>query len=412
VKAATLEILRCPFCGTRPVLVGGVLARTGDEITDGVLGCQCCAYPIVDGIPVLVADDRTRDAMHQLEGGDKQAALATLLQLDGPRIEAFRGFLGRTDRATYREAAEILSVDAEGQYFIYRLSDPTFRVAAAILRALGTHERLTRRTIDLCGGSGHLTRVLGTLAPGERTFLADVFFWKLWVARRFVAPACETVCCDVNNPLPFANDSFSMVVCSDAFPYIWQKRLMSNDMMRLAGPDGVVVMPHLHSALGENFTAGMTLTPDAYRELFEPMRPRLFRDSTLLDDLLSSGTIDLGRPVPAGELAGEPALAVIASRSDEVFRRYDAREPAAASGDEVIVNPLYRVEYRDGVSRLSLTFPTGEYAEEFAAVKRYLPEQVEVAGDLTASVVPPSIVAAYPELRQRLVLLDAPPKYC
>ena len=25
----------------------------GDEIQDGILGCRCCIFPIVDGIPVL-----------------------------------------------------------------------------------------------------------------------------------------------------------------------------------------------------------------------------------------------------------------------------------------------------------------------------------------------------------------------
>ena len=126
----------------------------------------------------------------------------------------------------------------------------------------------------------------GTAAPSPGTVLADLFFWKLWLATRFTSPACAPVCCDANHPLPFAPDTFSLVVLADAFPYIWHKRLAADEIMRLAGPDGVVVMPHLHSALGENFSAGNTLTPGAYRDLFAPQQPRLFSDERLLTELL------------------------------------------------------------------------------------------------------------------------------
>ena len=46
---------------------------------------------------------------------------------------------------------------------------------------------------------------------------------------------------------------------------------------------GVIVLPHLHSSLGENFSAGMTLTPAGYASLLEPSAPRLFSDERLFD---------------------------------------------------------------------------------------------------------------------------------
>ena len=77
-----------------------------------------------------------------------------------------------------------------------------------------------------------------------------MFFWKLWLARTFTAPTPMAVCCDANQPLPFAAVTFPTVVLSDAFPYIWHKRLLAEEMMRQAGPGGTIVMPHLHSSLG------------------------------------------------------------------------------------------------------------------------------------------------------------------
>jgi len=410
--AEVLRLLRCPFCGTTLDLVENeALVRTKDQVTSGVLGCQCCAFPIVAGIPVMLADDPTREAIQALEAGHREAALLTLLGLDdGSKRRAFTALLDRTASATYRDAQDILSPDAEGTYFVYRFSDPTYLMSSAVLRAVAGVCR-PGRIVDVCGGSGHLTRDLVAAAPGALVVLADVFYWKLWLARTFIAPTCQPVCCDGNAPLPFARDTFEMSVLSDAFPYIWHKRLLAEELMRLAGPGGVVAMPHLHSSLGFNYSAGMTLTPAAYAELFASMQPHLFRDRDLTDAVLDRHVADLSRPVTPEEIGDEPSLTLVASRRADLFRQHDLRESNAVSG-ELIVNPLYQVERRNGVSVLTLAFPTPEYEDEFGACRRYLPDTLTVAADLTRPIDPASLGAQYAELRQRRVLLDAPPRFC
>jgi hypothetical protein len=322
-------------------------------------------------------------------------------------VERFQRFAAAPTAMTYREGLRILSVDAEAEYFVYRFSDPTFRVGRAVVQACGPMMGRAGRYIDVCGGSGHLTR---SLISDQPAVLADVFFWKLWLARHFVASDCEPICCDANSPLPFARNTFSMVVLSDAFPYIWHKRLVMDEMMRLAGPDGVIVMPHLHSAHGWNYTAGMPLTPRAYHDLLEPHRPRLFRDSALLDDVLR-GEIDLTRDEQPEALAGEPALVIVATKHDEVFRRVQLVE-AAVPPDKAIVNPLYRIDLRGDVSVLTLTFPTPDYEDEFAAAKRYLPDSVIVPGDVRRGVDAVALgVERYDELCRRMVFISAPSRY-
>jgi hypothetical protein len=374
-----------------------------------VLGCQCCAFPIIDGIPVLLADDPTRAAMHAMEAGARDGALASLLGLDGPAADRLHRLLGG-GAATYREALEIISPDAEGTYFVYRFSDPTFVLAETLVRAIGAGRRRTAHVIDLCGGSGHLTRVLGELSD-RAVVVADVYFWKLWLAQRFMAPGCAPICCDANHPLPFARDAFSMVVLSDAFPYIWHKRSLAEEMLRLAGQDGTILMPHLHSALGFNFSAGMTLTPAAYRDLFASGEPRLFRDSDLLGDILGHTAIDLSRDVSPEQAGEEPSVTIVASRDPDVFRKHLSADPGALTG-ELRVNPLYRVEQHGAQATLTLTFPTPEYEEEFGAVRRYLPDTITLAADLRASLVPAQFGADYTDLRRRRILLDTPPHYC
>jgi uncharacterized protein YbaR (Trm112 family) len=413
-----LDLLRCPFCGTRVSLVENeALVRAGGRIESGVLGCECCAFPVVAGIPVMIADDTTRDAMHALEAGRREEALFTLLGLGDARADVFRAFLARGAQATYRDALAILSRDAEGTCFAYRFSDPTYVMAEALLQAIGQQPWIAAgRSLDLCGGSGHLTRVLVGLrsaagAPLPSTVLADLFFWKLWLATCFTSPGCEPVCCDANQPLPFTRGTFSLVMLSDAFPYIWHKRLLADEMMRLAGPDGVVVMPHLHSALGENFSAGNSLTPAAYRDLFASQQPRLFSDERLLTQVLEHRLVDLTHDASPAELGAEPSLTLVASRRADLFRRYELPAARGVAG-ELRVNPLYRVERRGGSSILTLTFPTPEYEEEFGACRRYLPDTVTVEADLSDTILPATLGSAYEELRRRRIVIDAPPHYC
>ena len=417
---ALLDQLRCPFCGTRLSLVdSAALVRHGADVESGVLGCECCAFPIVAGIPVLVADETTRGAMHALEANGHDAALFVLLGLDGDRTDRFRALQARGAEASYREALDILSPDAEGAYFFYRFSDPTFLTAEALVRAVGGCEGvLTGPVLDLCGGSGHLTRVLASLARPDSsvsvahaTVVADLHFWKLWLATHVTAPGCPAVCCDAGAPLPFTPDLFSMVVLADAFPYIWHKRLCADELMRVAEPDGIVLMPHLHSALGNNLSAGDTLTPGSYQDLFAPYQPRLFSDARLFNEVLEHQVLDLSQRLSPSELGAEPALTLVASPRADCFRRHAVPDPVEVTGD-LVVNPLYSVERRHGRSILTLGFPTPEYEEEFGACRRYLPDTLTVDADLTGRLEPPMLGARYADLRRRRVLIDAPPRYC
>lgn len=412
-----LDVLRCPFCGGELSIVEhGARRLEGEHLEQGVLGCQCCAFPVVAGIPLMIADEVSRSALAALDQDRGEDALVALLApgARADRARRVRGLLGR-ETATYREALELLCDDAEATYFLYRFTDPTYVTAEALIRAMAQRGwPLEGRTLDLCGGSGHLTRVLCSLrssaSPPGGSVLVDVHFWKLWLARRFTAPDSEQLCCDANDPLPFSRGSFSAVVLADAFPYIWHKRLLADEMMRLVGDEGVVMMPHLHSALGENLSAGDTLTPAAYRALFEPLGPRLFSDRRLLDDAVRRRVVDLSEDRSPEALGDEPALTLVAAKRSDVFTRYGLPESYGVLG-ELTVNPLYRVDANGGSSTLTLQFPTPEYEAEFGECRRYLPDRLTVEADLTGPIERERLGSAYAELRERHVLIDAPVGY-
>ena len=416
MNLSLLELLRCPYCGNRLSLADNIsLKQLETTIDSGVLGCECCAFPVVSGIPTLIANDTTRETVRALEAGHHETALFLMLDLDNETRRAdFQRLLADASKPTYRDALDILSRDAEGTYFIYRFSDPTYLAAETLLRAVAQHQTKPQRWLDLCGGSGHLTRVFDNINPDHKNdccnVLVDVTFWKLWLATRFTAPRCTPVCCDANHPLPMVDDIFQMILLSDAFPYIRHKRLLANEMTRVTDSDGLIVMPHLHSALGDNMSAGNTLAPTAYRNLFQQFQPRLFSDNRILSDVLNNRILDLSQSMSPSELGTEPALTLIASRNKNVFRKYEVPEPPPISG-ELRVNPLYQISHQDGCSVLTLVFPSPEYEEEFRAVRDYLPKTITLNGSINSTVTPETRGYDNTELRRRKILLDLPHHY-
>ena len=168
-------------------------------------------------------------------------------------------------------------------YFLYRFSDPTYVVASAVVRAVaGTVLARGGRAVDVCGGSGHLTRILAGFSK-DPTILADLYFAKAWLARRFMVPGCEPIICDANAPLPFARGVFTYAMCSDAFQYVWTKRRFIAEMSRLVDLDrpgasgpGTVLINHTHNQITWSPSHGQPLPPSGYRDLFEAIEPRIF----------------------------------------------------------------------------------------------------------------------------------------
>ncbi len=433
--SSLLNFLRCPYCGTRLTVVeNAALELRDDAIESGVLGCECCAFPVVAGIPVMIAGDRPREAMHALEAGRREDALFMLLEVESERADAFRKLLEHGERTTYRDALAILSRDAEADYLLHRFSDPTYLTIEGLLSALGPLQNSTGPFIDLCSGAGHVTRALGRYSPVGGTIAADLSFWKLWLARRFVAPNSQPVCCDGNHPLPFERESAAMVMLADAFPYIWHKRLLAGEMMRVASRGSFIVMPHLHSSLGYNFSAGDTLTPASYRDLFAPLNARLFSDVRLRDDVIERHIVDLGADLSPEELGGEPSFTLVAQasgygrqpsgeaadpqqapgvrrRASDVFRRHELLPMAPALDEPLIVNPLYRVERQGSGSLLTLRFPTPEYEEEFGECRRYLPDTVTLDVDVAAPLTVTTLGSRAADLLRRRIFLQAPERY-
>ena len=417
MHASTLDLLRCPYCGGSLELVASLFHRVdADEVRDGILGCRCCTFAVIDGIPVLHLDGASTTARAHVEAGRPDLARRAMFNLDDEGDAARFDEVVSSDLSTYREVVDALGPAFEGGYFLYRFSDPTYLVADAVVRSVaGTVLKNGGRAIDVCGGSGHLTRSLLDLTSLPPV-LADLHFSKIWLARRFTAPGCEGVCCDGNSPFPFARGAFAYAMCIDAFMFIWTKRLFVGEMTRLLGAagaeggTGAIVIGHAHNERVWSASHGQPLTPEGYRELFETVEPRLFAESGLFADVVKGGPLDLTRRDSAATLDADPALTIIASPNRAVFGRHALPSPAGVRG-EYRLNPLYAAEPRGDRLSLRLRFPNDDYEQEYGACRQYLPAEAVVERAALDALAEGRLSPELADLARRRVILDLPKRY-
>jgi uncharacterized protein YbaR (Trm112 family) len=436
-----LEILRCPYCGGRLNLVTSLFHQNdGDEIHDGVLGCHCCIFPVVAGIPVLHLQPPATAARDHVQAGRSDLARRAMFGLEDDRqAEAFDAAAG-SETATYRDLVEALGPTFEGGYFLYRFSDPTYVVADAVVRAVAGRVLASGgRAVDICGGSGHVTRSLLGLGSAPPV-LADLYFAKVWLGRRFTVPGCEAVCCDGNAPMPFARGAFRLALCVDAFMYIWTKRQFVGDMLRLidakednhrahrayrehdlsqpgdlgdlgdlGGDLGAVVIGHTHNELQWCPSHGQPLSPAGYRDLFETIAPRIFGESGLFADVVKGGPLDLSRRDSEDLLNHEAALTIVASQRADVFQSHQLGTPQLHG--ELRVNPLYAAEQDGDQVRLKLRFPSPDYEEEYGACRQYLPDTVVLDRPALAAIAKGRVPPDLSELARLRVFVDLPKRY-
>jgi SAM-dependent methyltransferase len=330
---------------------------------------------------------------------------------------------------TFREGLALLGQGAESAYLLHRFSDPSYLTTAAIARAVAQAVIANSfvgeaRILDLCGGTGHLTRVLSAAEWGSRgeygsrgrspsrVCLADLELWKVYLAKRFIAPGCDAICCNANEPLPFKPSQFRLVVCADAFHYIWSKRQLAAELQRACTSDGAVLLPHLHNSLEWNPSQGLPLSPEGYARLFPSADTRLFAEQQFYKAAISGSAIDLSMglagtlALPATpDLASAAELVLVSSADASVYKRHELAPLAARRW---AMNPLYK-PCGNGV--WTLTFPSADYESEHGACLDYLPKSITLTREQQQALEHGMPAPVLDELAASRVVLDLPDQY-
>ena len=323
-----IALLRCPSCA-------GTLTFTEvnpDNGRSGILACGCTRYPVLEGVPILMKrpvgiishwndgdisqGPTSAELVALLEAGQVEEALARCLvfprQFPGQR-RLSRAHVWPTDLGnrvglsrTRKELEGLLAkrpanLHAEDlfrffysrrsgnnpflvEYFLNRFVMPRYLSAMSLVQRLPSSDK---PVLDIACGYGNFEHFLTRRERAIPAVGIDFNFYQVWGARHWVAPDAQFACCDVSQPLPFADDAFSAMVCSDAFMLFPDQELLRDEVHRVT-PGG----PQIYARCGNvdvgppNPPTGGERTPEGYWELFGRDRTRVFRDSQSWRDYL------------------------------------------------------------------------------------------------------------------------------
>jgi SAM-dependent methyltransferase len=268
--------------------------------------------------------------------------------------------------------------------------------------------------LDLACGYGHLTRCLARRALPQAVVGVDHTFAGVYLAKTFIAPEAEYVCCAADGPLPFPDGFFSATFCSDAFHYFIHKLSLSNELRRLISIDGIIIMVWMHNVHVRRPHDGLPLPPEGYQALVADMPHRLVADSDVLARYLKGKGPALAVSAEMGRLSREPLLSIVASHRQDVFKDYGAFQEWPHGQGRLDLNPLYRIEKRNGSPadvQLRRTYPSDFYLDDHAQSREYLPETVRVDSRVLTDLAEGNRTEDVERLVEQFVALGMPERY-
>jgi SAM-dependent methyltransferase len=241
----------------------------------------------------------------------------------------------------------------------------------------------------------------------------DDFFFGLYMAKNWIAPKAGYICCAADTALPFADASFSVAFCSDAFHYFVHKVTSLRELTRIVERDGFIISVWMHNALWRCAHDGLPLPPEGYDALLGDMPHRLVADTDVLTRYLRKQGPALARSADHKALTRAPLLSLVASHRPEIFQDYGEFADWPHAAGSLGLNPLYVVEdqAQHGMVQLRRTFPSAFYEAEHAQCKMYLPETVQVPRTILDNIMHGQRIPEVESLIEQYVVLGMPDRY-
>jgi ubiquinone/menaquinone biosynthesis C-methylase UbiE len=295
-------------------------------------------------------------------------------------------------------------------YFFYRFAQPRLLGAESIVSMI---RHPTQPLLDLACGCGHLTHALLSRAEGNPVFGIDGSFFGVYVAKHWVAPEAEFICSEADKALPFSDNTFAGVFCSDAFHYFSAKATCIQECERLTKESGLFALIWVHNARVPWPHDGLPLPIEGYQALVARTPHRLLSDQRLLSRYLQGRGPDLTESTEADHLVNEPTVSIVASHREEIFKDYGSFEHWPHAHGVLLVNPIYVPEPRDSSGTISLrrTFPSAFFESDHSEIKEYLPERVEVSQALMNDLALGKRTREIEKLIASCVIVGVPPSY-
>jgi ubiquinone/menaquinone biosynthesis C-methylase UbiE/uncharacterized protein YbaR (Trm112 family) len=446
-KDYLIDLLVCPFCGGKLATQSGEIAGT---LEYGILACYCSYYPVVAGIPVLKkgvigTEGQTVDQVNALisSGRGRDALLAMIMPPPKPNwIDSLPNVTGiyrlkrlARDRrkSQWRERAALSLLDKnqsaralfdfyfkrsgvqagdEYNYWINHFSQPRHLVGLSFANLI---DRPRKPVLDLACGYGYITRYLESRANGQLLIAADREFFKLYVAKRWFSVGARYLCCDADVALPFADDAFSAIFCSDAFHFFTGKVTCIRELKRLSGSDGIILLVSIVNSLAKGHNIERRPLPDGYEAMLNGMPHRMVSHRAVMERYVEKQGPPLARSTEMTVLLEDMWFSIVASYREELFKDHEGPEDWPHAQGRLELNPLYTSEHppSNGIVRLHKKFPSSWYETENGGFKqeRYLPEEVVLEHRVLADLKQGHRTPAVERLIEQCVVVGVPEHY-
>jgi SAM-dependent methyltransferase/uncharacterized protein YbaR (Trm112 family) len=448
LQESLLPLLECPRCRSgfsfqefpRPEHGAGEF---------GILTCACNRFPVVDGIPIIQRGsvgvfEHTRGAtevegiamselVNLIETGRPARALLNcltlpvsvpLLRLLGWRFSqrlgryvGMRHLLAHTlsGRST-RSACDLFRffygtgrpLNPElAHYFIHRFAQPRHLAALALVANVPS---ATKPVLDIACGAGHLAHYFTRRSLPVPAIGIDMNFIQLWIARFWVAPMAHFVCTNVADGLPFAHNSFSASVCSDAYHYMTNRKLLVAEVARV-NPGGMVILTRVgNREVMPN--EGTERTLQGYAEEFGDVSATSFAESTLVQDYLHQRNPLASCHVRPGQLENSKWLSFVWNAPPKVMQHSTDEVDWPHAVGNLALNPIFtRSVTSAGDMQLRFEFPSAWFAYENHEMLSYHPRRAIVKRAQLEMLHQSHSDSAPAQLVKSFILLGLPQRY-
>ena len=446
-------ILRCPICHNK-LEFQSIDQGLSYFREFGVLNCGCSHYPVVDGIPIF--RERVGAFEHCLGGVEYEGPsrnYLTSLVLGGKGLDAllhciafplkvrpmerirprrlwrsrrFQQFTASLRRWKLRKRCTMDRDNLTVQdwfdvffhqyspitgdlfnYFFHRFTQPRYLAALLLVSSLDVQGK---PLLDLACGFGHLAHNLVESRARRAVVGVDRNFFQLWTAQYWMAPKSRFVCADADKQLPFADDSFSAVLCLDAFHYFRDKVLTVGEIVRCAKDQPVLLMRVGNRQVEPN--EGLELTPQEYLALFASPGWRMFGERELLERYLRRERLDVSTPQAAGLMDHEKWISFVHPGFPPKMSGLPDPDSWPHSEGRLGINPIYTIKrMADGTRRLQFKFPSVDYFFENSLMACFHPKCVTLTDQTFRNIQANVRSQDIERLIKKMVVIGMPDHY-
>jgi ubiquinone/menaquinone biosynthesis C-methylase UbiE len=294
-------------------------------------------------------------------------------------------------------------------YFKFRFGQPRALVSLSLASTIPFSYK---PVLDLGCGFGHIACGVSDLV-GRAVIGVDSSFYPLFIAKRYIAPSAEFVCCDANVNLPFSDDTFSATISTNTIHFIRNKLTCIREVKRITEKTGPILLASIRHALMPHKGHAFTPAPAGYQELFSDIPYCMKTDRAILQSYLNNTGPQLKKSDGLAILEQSPLISVVACHEKEIFKDHGAFSEWPHAVGNLGINPLYDVAQAsgDGPIRLVRHYPSDFYHEENAESDLYLPEYIEAGPSVFQDLERRNITPDIKKLIEQFVVLGIPKRY-